>query len=110
MAPKKQPVVEKVDNVAVEGEGGREAPVDRKPRDPETLTKYERTKIIGIRAEQLARGAQPFVDIDPGEPFDACEVAERELNSRLLPFVVVRHLPDGKAVHLGMDDIKVGVP
>jgi DNA-directed RNA polymerase subunit K/omega len=81
-------------------------------RDPISLmmTKYERTKLIGIRAEQLARGALPYVGVDPGEPFDPCEVAERELAARLLPFVVVRSLPDGKTMQLRMDDYLDDVP
>lgn len=69
------------------------------------LTKYERTKIIGIRAEQLARGAQPFVQpaVLEGARFNACELAERELLARALPFVVVRRMPDGRAEHIRLD-------
>lgn len=59
------------------------------------MTKYEHAKIIGIRAEQLARGAQPFVTSDEGEHFDPIAIAVRELNAGVLPFVVVRKLPDG---------------
>lgn len=63
-----------------------------------SLTKYERTKIIGMRAEQLARGAQPFVEatID-GMKFDPCEVAERELLAHKLPFYITRNHADGKS-------------
>ena len=69
------------------------------PTWPHALTKYERTKIIGMRAEQLARGAQPFVDAvveGTGAKFDPCEVAERELLSRKLPFYITRPHADGK--------------
>lgn len=61
------------------------------------MTKYEHAKIIGIRAEQIARGAQPFVndEIKPGDRFDPIDIASRELNAGVLPFVVVRNLPDG---------------
>lgn len=73
------------------------------------LTKYERTKIIGIRAEQLARGAQPFVEpaVLDGGSFDPCELAERELRARVLPFVVVRRMPDGRRETLRLDDQNV---
>ena len=69
------------------------------------ITKYERTKLIGIRAEQLVRDAQAFVDVDPGRRFDPFEIAERELMARRLPFVVVRQMPDGKTEHVKLDDV-----
>jgi DNA-directed RNA polymerase subunit K/omega len=52
------------------------------------LTKYEITQIIGIRAEQLARGALPLVDTDGLT--DLFQIAEREMNQKKLPFKVVR--------------------
>jgi DNA-directed RNA polymerase subunit K/omega len=63
-------------------------------RSSNVLTKYERAKIIGVRIEQLARGAAAFVPIDPAA-FDVQEVAERELRTGRLPFVVARKMPDG---------------
>ena len=75
------------------------------PAAHRALTKYERAKVIGVRAEQLARGAQCFVDADAsGAPFDAHELAERELAARAIPFVVVRHMPDGSTQHLRIED------
>lgn len=74
-----------------------------------TLTKYERTKVIGIRAEQLVRGAAPLVAVDNSDassaPYDPYEVAERELLARRLPFVLVRKMPDGRKVHLRLADM-----
>lgn len=72
------------------------------------LTKYERTKLIGMRAEQLARSAQTFVDIDPTRPFDPCEVAERELAAGRMPFMVRRTLPDGKHQTLSVSAATTG--
>lgn len=71
------------------------------------LTKYERTKIIGMRAEQLARGSQAFVDVPADGPFDPCEVAERELLTRKLPFVIARPGPDGKTEHIKLENLDV---
>ena len=62
------------------------------------LTIYEYTNVIGTRAEQLARGAQPFVNVQfPSEAEDVnmYEIAERELAAGKLPFVVVRKMPNG---------------
>ena len=68
------------------------------------LTKYERAKIIGTRAEQLQRNAEAFVPLEEGVRFDPYEVAMQELLARRLPFVLVRHLPDGKTERLHLDD------
>lgn len=59
-----------------------------------TMTKYEHAKVIGIRAEQISRGAQQFVS-DDGTRFDPIAIATRELHAGVLPFLVVRKLPDG---------------
>lgn len=59
------------------------------------LSKYEKTKILGLRMEQLAREASPYVSIK-NKIFDPYEVALRELNERKLPFMISRTLPNGK--------------
>ena len=69
------------------------------------LSKFERTNLIGLRAEQLARGSAPLVPIADDEVFDPVEVAGRELLARRLPLVVVRRTPDGQRVHIRMEDL-----
>ncbi len=70
------------------------------------LTRYERTQVIGIRAEQLARGALAFVEVpipdgSANSPHVSMyDIAERELAAGRLPFIVVRHMPDGGTQHL----------
>ncbi len=71
------------------------------------LTKYERTKVIGVRAEQLARGAQALVDLPEGVQFHPYEVAERELLSRKLPLVLQRTMPDGKTELFKLENMKI---
>jgi len=56
------------------------------------LNKYERTKVLGMRALQISLGASPLVDI--GELTDAYEIALLELRQRKCPFVIRRYLPD----------------
>ena len=60
------------------------------------LTRYERASIIGMRLEQLQRGALPFVDIPPDSKFSVRDVVMMEFHQRKLPFTVVRKLPDGR--------------
>lgn len=59
------------------------------------LTRYEKASIIGMRMEQLQRGARPFVDATPSST-DIRSIAMREFDERKLPFIIVRKLPDGR--------------
>ena len=67
--------------------------MDHRPNDGKALSKYERTHVIGVRAEQLARGAQAFVDAPPDA--SAIDIAEREFAAGRMPFIVKRDLCDG---------------
>jgi DNA-directed RNA polymerase subunit K/omega len=55
------------------------------------LTKYEKTRILGIRAQQIAEGAATLVDV--GDLRDPKEIARKELNEGKCPFLIVRPLP-----------------
>jgi len=55
------------------------------------LTKYEITKIIGVRCEMLASGAKPLVSV-PGHVTDVQEIAEMELEQRKIPFIIRREI------------------
>ncbi len=56
------------------------------------LTKYERAKVIGLRAQQIARGAPLY--IDRGYESDPIRLAEMELVAGKLPYVIRRRLPN----------------
>jgi len=71
--------------------------------DPK-LTKYERTKIIGIRAQQIAQGAKPRVKV-PSYITDTIEIAELELTNRKIPFLIKRDLPSGKTEYWKIEDM-----
>ena len=55
------------------------------------LSKYERTLIIGLRAQQLALMAHPLIDI-PKNIDSVAKIAEMELEKRKLPFIIKRKL------------------
>lgn len=79
------------------------------------LSKYERTYVIGVRAEQLARGAQAFVDLPaPVTGKSAVQtmyaIAERELDARVLPLTIVRKLADGSTVNVPLSGNATGSP
>ena len=66
------------------------------------MTKYEKVKIIGLRAEQLQRGAQPLVEF---KEFDARKIAAEELKQGKLPFMICRKMPDGKLEYIKLEDM-----
>jgi DNA-directed RNA polymerase subunit K/omega len=68
------------------------------------MTKYEKVKIIGLRAEQLQRGAVPYVEFDK-KKFDPIDIAQKELDSRKLPFMICRTLPNGEKEYWRIDDM-----
>jgi DNA-directed RNA polymerase subunit K/omega len=71
------------------------------------LSKYEKVKIIGVRAEQLQRGATPNIKIDPSTAFDPRSIAYEELRQKKLPMMVCRKLPDGTKEYWRLDDLIV---
>jgi len=57
------------------------------------LTKYERVRIIGIRAKQIITGANILIKgIENKTP---TEIAELELKYNMIPFKIKRKLPNG---------------
>jgi len=64
---------------------------------PKWLTKYERARIIGARALQIAMGAPIMIDIKMA-PKGRYSFAEQELRSGALPMTVRRHLPTGEFI------------
>lgn len=66
-----------------------------------TLTKYEKTALLGVRAEQLRRGAPPYVPLEEKDQTgrvirilnDEDEIAKKELAAGVLPLMIDRPLP-----------------
>jgi hypothetical protein len=71
------------------------------------LYKYEKVKIIGIRAQQIQQGAPPYIRIDPLVPFNAREIAKAELLAGKIPFMISRKMPDGKVEYWRLDDLMI---
>jgi DNA-directed RNA polymerase I, II, and III subunit RPABC2 len=68
------------------------------------MTKYEKVKIIGLRAEQLQRGAVPYVEFDK-KNFNPIDIALKELDARKIPFMICRTLPNGEKEYWRLDDM-----
>lgn len=57
------------------------------------LTKFEKARLIGIRAAHINAGSPVMIDVR-GE-MTSIEIAEEELKQRKVPYIIVRPLPNG---------------
>ena len=74
------------------------------------FSKYEYTALIGVRAQQLADGGVPLVNIqefNKDDPRLLWKIAERELLERKLPFIVSRRLPGGESEYWGIHELEL---
>ena len=69
------------------------------------LTKYERTRIIGMRAKQINSGAKPFIKV-PENVIDGYLIAEMELQQGRIPFIIRRPLPNGGSEYWKINDLE----
>jgi DNA-directed RNA polymerase subunit K/omega len=75
----------------------------------EYYTKYEFVYLLGTRAQQLAEGARPLVDITglkTSDPRFVEHVAKREIEQQKLPNIVVRRMPDGSAEYWSVEELE----
>ena len=70
------------------------------------LTNYEKTKIIGLRANQLSKGSVPFIAV-PKHITDVRDIARLELEQKRLPFIVKRPLPNGQFEYWRLADLLI---
>lgn len=68
------------------------------------LTKFEKARLIGIRATQIANGANSTLSlVDIKSMHDPIKIAEEELKQGKIPIVIIRTLPNGEKIR-----VKVG--
>jgi len=71
------------------------------------LTKYEKARILGLRISQLNKGAEPFIDIKERQIVDTHIIAEEELKTKSLPFIIMRPIPNGKKEYWSLQDLEI---
>ena len=69
------------------------------------LSKYERARVLGLRARQINTGSLVFTDVDE-EEIDGYKIAEKELNEKKIPFIIKRPLPSGKCEYWRVSDLE----
>jgi DNA-directed RNA polymerase subunit K/omega len=70
------------------------------------LTIYEKTKIIGMRANQLSQGACPFITV-PSHVKSVKDIARLELEQKRLPYIIKRPLPNGEYEYWRLMDLLI---
>ncbi|KAG4077174.1 hypothetical protein HA402_016161 [Bradysia odoriphaga] len=67
------------------------------------MTKYERARVLGTRALQIAMCAPIMVELD-GET-DPLQIAMKELKQRKIPIIIRRYLPDHSYEDWNIDEL-----
>ena len=71
------------------------------------LTKYEKTKLLGIRANDIDHGSKLFISVDEISQYSSLDLAEMELEQQKLPYIVKRYLPNNKIEYRKLSDLKI---
>jgi DNA-directed RNA polymerase I, II, and III subunit RPABC2 len=67
------------------------------------INKYEKARVIGIRALQLSKGAPPMVSTTGLT--SVIEIAKKELISGKMPIILSRRYPDGSTIDIKVSDM-----
>jgi DNA-directed RNA polymerase subunit K/omega len=70
------------------------------------MTKYEKTNIVGLRIEQLSFGSKCLLNDDQLKLCNSIEdVAKKELELNLLPFIIQRQICEKKFEYFKLQDM-----
>lgn len=69
------------------------------------LSDIEKAALLGIRAREIERGDDIYVEYEPG--MSALEIAELELEHRCIPVKIVRHCANGVKVIVSPNDCMI---
>tara|TARA_B100000214_G_scaffold289083_1_gene218676 strand:+ start:3029 stop:3412 length:384 start_codon:yes stop_codon:yes gene_type:complete len=70
------------------------------------LTKYEKTRIISERVQQLSNGGIPFIS-NPESYSTIHDIALKELSMKKLPFIIKRTIYGNKYELWKLEDLKI---
>ncbi len=66
-------------------------------------TRYERARIIGVRATQIAQGTEPETDVEGlTTPYD---MAVKEFEDGKSPVIIERRLPGGEIIDIRLSNL-----
>lgn len=70
------------------------------------LTKYEKARVLGLRAKQINQGANIYVDV-PDNIIDGYTIATIELQQKKIPFIIRRPIPNGGCEYWKVSDLEL---
>ena len=70
------------------------------------LTKYEKTRILGLRAKQINNGEKPMIKID-NKVIDGYLIALKELEEKKIPVIIRRPIPGGASEYWHLKDLEI---
>ena len=70
------------------------------------LSKYERTRVLGLRAAQIDAGSAPLVRDLAGQ-LTGSAIAELELKEKKMPFIVQRPMPNRRSEYWKVSDLTI---
>jgi DNA-directed RNA polymerase subunit K/omega len=80
--------------------------VDELHKTMPLLTKYEKTKVLGMRLKQLNSGCRPYISINE-KIIDNNIVALMELEQKVLPFIIQRPIPNNTFEYWKLQDLTI---
>ena len=70
------------------------------------LTKFEKTKILGLRAKQINNGAKPMITLEH-PVIDGYLIALKELEEKKIPVIIRRPLPNNISEYWHLKDLEI---
>jgi len=68
------------------------------------LTKYEKAKILGVRAQMISNGSPPMISV-PNDITSTYDIALLEFNEDKIPLLIRRFLPNGNYEDWRLEDM-----
>ncbi|MES1904208.1 MAG: DNA-directed RNA polymerases I II and III subunit RPABC2, partial [Paramarteilia canceri] len=79
------------DEIPIEAQIQSKAVAKEDRKTTQFLTKYEKARILGIRALQISQCSPVMVEIE--NETDPLQIALKELQQQKIPFIIRRYLP-----------------
>lgn len=73
------------------------------------LSKYELSRLLGIRVNQLSMNAIPSISLEPNKSYSLLEIAALEIKNKTLDTVIRQNLPHGQYIDVNLKSMALPV-